>query len=144
MTDAKHISTLTPEHVPSGLKAIASLSAMKRRKEAKPCYLYIMEAEGTGFCKVGISENPDKRARDIQGSNPHKVSVAFKTPLHGYDDNRRAAQEFEGMCHNALGMFKSKHAREWFEIPANAAEVLVGTVATAICIARGEGEPCRQ
>lgn len=131
MTDAKHIGKLTPKQE-GGLLALSYLAEVKRRNEAEPCYLYLMEAEGSGFCKVGISANPEKRAKDIQGSNPFKVKVTLKAPLHGYENNRKAAEEFEGMCHRALNPFKSKNAKEWFELPIGVAEQLIEGMALLI------------
>lgn len=120
--------------------ALSYLAEVKRRNEAEPCYLYLMEAEGSGFCKVGISVNPEKRAQAIQGSNPFKIKVTLKAPLHGYENNRKAAEEFEAMCHRALRPFTSEHAREWFEMPAHIAEQVIEGAAMLTKYAQGRDQ----
>lgn len=53
-------------------------------------YVYVIAAQDDGRCKVGIADNPEKRARHLQNGNPDRISVIFKRP---YQTRRQAIAE---------------------------------------------------
>ncbi len=73
--EAETVACTKPEGLASAFGMLEAL------EEAKPKYggtfrcLYIFHAEGTKFCKIGVSVNPIRRVADIQSANPVPVSL---------------------------------------------------------------------
>ncbi len=57
--------------------AFGMLEAIGNGKDPKgPLWcLYVMEAEGSGFCKIGVSMKPLERVAQIQSCNPHRIAL---------------------------------------------------------------------
>lgn len=88
--------------------------------EVAPCYVYLIcsQVDGKlhGPCKVGISDKPEKRLRQVQTGSPHKLIVAFaflfwdrrmaslvETAFHDcHDESRMQGEWFNMLPHEAL------------------------------------------
>jgi hypothetical protein len=94
--------------------------------EIKPCFVYLIcsEVDGKlqGPCKVGISDKPDKRLRQVQTGSPSKLVIAFAFRIW----NRRFAQVFEAAFHAAHEDHRLNG--EWFDLSAK--DALRGMVDT--------------
>ncbi len=83
-------------------------------KKIRSCTLYLVGKANTDFVKIGISDNPHKRVKDLQSQYPHDEIELLglfyfdvKTEL-----SRNYAKEAEKTLHNIL---KNKRIQfEWF------------------------------
>lgn len=84
--------------------------------DVKPCYVYLICSEIGGKlegpCKVGISDKPDKRLKQVQTGSPHKLVVAFAFRVW----NRKFAQIVEASFH--AGHADHRMNGEWFDMSA--------------------------
>lgn len=84
-------------------KEIASMLAPRMTR----C-VYIIEEEGTGLYKIGVSRNPPHRRRDLQRGNPRDLRI-----VHAINsDEPRATEQ---AIHAALDEYRV--SGEWFELP---------------------------
>lgn len=75
------------------------------------CYVYIiMPVDGDGPCKVGISEDPDKRAATLNTGSPLKLMVA---ELY-WCASRQEAADLERKFHESHD--SNRLHGEWFEL----------------------------
>ena len=80
-------------------------------EDSKPCCVYFMA--GTGYCegcyfKIGISDDPKRRLKQIQTSTPFEIKVCSRWRLK----SRCKAAELEGILHR---VFRDHHSKgEWF------------------------------
>lgn len=88
--------------------------ALKMLSEATS--IYIIEATGAGWIKVGISDNPHRRITDLRRATPHPLRLVH----HTNPFPRADAYRLEQLIHAHLAR---KHARrgEWFECRPTAA-----------------------
>ena len=72
-------------------------------------YIYVIHMPcPTGFVKIGISDNPEKRLASMQTANPYQLRLARR---FGPFERDRAMQ-LEGRLHR---IFEKDHVRgEWF------------------------------
>lgn len=86
------------------------------KDDLKPCYVYLICSEIggklVGPCKVGISDKPEKRLKQVQTGSPHRLVVAFAFRL----SNRKFAQVVEGAFH--AGHDEHRMNGEWFDLSA--------------------------
>lgn len=71
-------------------------------------YLYL--AEANGYYKLGSSENPERRVRELQTGCPHKIKLVAKTAIIHNDLKR-----IEKFYHDNSILFH--HRGEWFDFP---------------------------
>ena len=71
-------------------------------------HLYFIQAKATGAVKVGKSDDPQRRLRQLQTGNPNTLRVILFAPDRGCDEQR---------VHNALRRHKTRHTHggEWFK-----------------------------
>ena len=71
-------------------------------------HLYIMQAHGTGHVKVGRSDDPDRRLRQIHTGCPSIVRLVLTLPDQGH---------IEGYLHKRMyhRKVRSNRSGEWFE-----------------------------
>lgn len=73
-------------------------------------YLYVFETEGA--CKVGISQNPQRRLQNLQGAHFMDIKIVAV-----FDVGRKDAFAAERAAHLDLGA-RFERRREWFRAPA--------------------------
>lgn len=69
--------------------------------------LYVIAPSEDGPCKIGIARDPDKRLRELQTGNPHKLGVYLISKCSN-------AQDFEYRAHRHLA--SKRMQGEWFDI----------------------------
>lgn len=75
---------------------------------SKSTYVYVIAAEGDGHVKIGIAYHPEKRLRQIQGSNPFFLYIARQWgPMRRCD-----AEAMEARLHHFFDAFRIRG--EWF------------------------------
>jgi hypothetical protein len=77
------------------------------RDEKGPEYVYLMEAVGLGYIKVGRAKDPFQRLRELQTGCPKPIVLRMCFLCHN-------AAEREAALHKKLVKFRS-HG-EWFEV----------------------------
>ena len=73
----------------------------------KPCLLYIIHAQGSSLCKIGITTDLPSRLRTIQTGCPYRCVVLATWP---------GSREIEARLHRHFAAYR--RAGEWFELPA--------------------------
>jgi hypothetical protein len=72
-------------------------------------FIYILSLDGSpNVCKVGISINPEQRAKNLQTGSPARISV-FRAWCF---DNLKDARNLEAIMHAALSEYQM--IGEWF------------------------------
>src|SRR5262245_38436826 len=71
-----------------------------------PTYVYVIHAAGTNRIKLGVSEQPLKRLRELQTGSPYQLRLIAQWP-----GNRL----LETTLHERLGAYRV--SGEWFEVP---------------------------
>ena len=77
------------------------------RDDKSPEYVYLMEAVGLGYIKVGRAKDPFQRLRELQTGCPKPIVLRTCFLCEN-------AAEREGALHRKLAQFRS-HG-EWFEV----------------------------
>lgn len=70
-------------------------------------YIYLIRDTGTGYCKIGKSDNVEKRLSGLQTGNPNKLEVVTSY----YSGNAVLAEK---QLHRAFS--KSRYRGEWFDL----------------------------
>ena len=94
---------------PAKWKAFLEKRARYRQKSFVPMQLrvYLIEAEGLGYIKIGLAENPSFRLKQLQTGSPVKLRLRASIPCDVKD-----AQAYERGLHKQL---KEYHVLgEWF------------------------------
>lgn len=82
----------------------------------KPCFVYIIAREGCQSpCKVGVSDNPDKRAAALSTGSPVPLRVAETYRF----DTRHEALAMEQEFHQSYALWRLNG--EWFDVEFEAA-----------------------
>jgi hypothetical protein len=80
------------------------------------CFVYLVchevEDKLVGPCKIGISDKPNKRLRQIQNGNPHRLTLAFTFRCWDRDWATRVEAAFHA------GNASARMSGEWFNISA--------------------------
>ena len=69
--------------------------------------VYLMRAEGTELCKIGVSMNPKERLKTISSSSPFDISL-LSTISGGYETEKQLHKKYEN-----LGL---RVKNEWFRL----------------------------
>lgn len=92
-------------------------------------YLYVICDDYNDLCKIGYSEDPDRRVAELNVGNPHQLRVAHRVRV---DDDR--VRLLESKIHFELGPYRERG--EWFRVtPHRAAGML------DFCIIRWHDDP---
>ncbi len=75
-------------------------------------HVYIIRQGNTRLFKIGVSNNPQRRLKNLQTGNPHPLKVVLSVPCVGI-----SAYEAEALIHRHLG--KERVLGEWFEIASD-------------------------
>lgn len=90
------------------------------------CYLYAIGLrngdEVFPYTKIGISDNVDRRLKDMSTSLPFDAFCAHKVAM----ESRTAAFRAEGIMHSSLADLREKG--EWFRISPYEAAAMIGQV----------------
>jgi hypothetical protein len=93
--------------------------------EANGTRVYVIE-DAAGWCKIGLSRDPEGRLRALQTGNPRPLRLAYVTQPFTRDD----AALLEYVAH--LGFAKHRVNGEWFACRAETVEAgLKGAVAAS-------------
>lgn len=92
--------------------------------KVRPCYLYVIGMREGGidlpYSKLGISDNVDRRIRDMTTGTPFDIFCEYSVPL----ENRLAALAAETKMHIELDGVRVRG--EWFRIPPPDAAAIGG------------------
>ncbi|RYD70080.1 MAG: GIY-YIG nuclease family protein [Verrucomicrobiaceae bacterium] len=72
-------------------------------------FIYVISGDMAGPCKIGFSNNPEKRLRQLQTGHPAKL---FLHHTQGFPEDR--ARLMEQIIHKTIRPFRLKG--EWFKI----------------------------
>lgn len=78
-----------------------------QKKFGEISYIYIINIEGTEYYKIGVSNNPDRRIKDIEASMPFVINILILIKIIN-------SYEVEEKVHNELENHFVK--REWFKL----------------------------
>ena len=76
-------------------------------------WVYMIAARETDLIKVGLSEDPSKRLKELQTGDPHQLIIEGQEWVHDM-------QKTETQLHHALRQYKSQlgGGTEWYSVPA--------------------------
>ena len=75
-------------------------------------YVYII-SNNQDAIKVGISKHPDKRLKQLQTSNPNKLSLLF---TEEFECSRNHLLKIEKLIHRELTNISKGRVGEWFKV----------------------------
>ena len=75
-------------------------------------YMYIISND-KGYIKVGITNNPTKRLKQLQTGNPNKLSLLF---TEEFESPRAHLLKIEKIVHKELQEYKNDSIGEWFKV----------------------------
>ena len=81
-------------------------------------YVYLLES--ASCYKIGIAENVEKRIRQLQTGNPHKIYLIYSCPV----EDRGEALRTESSLHETLRRFNK--SGEWYQLKWQDAKTLKG------------------
>jgi hypothetical protein len=84
------------------------MNARKRNKEKYPnSDIYIFKMDKLGLYKIGVSQNINRRIKDINSANPYSVNLYYSLSVNN-------AYDLEYLIHNKYE--GSALQNEWFEL----------------------------
>lgn len=90
----------------------------------KKDYLYII-GNDKGFIKIGVSNSPQRRCRQLQTGNEHKLTLLF---TEEFECDRKHLLHIEKEVHRTLRRISNKCMGEWFEIDENKMDSIKNTL----------------
>lgn len=90
----------------------------------KKDYLYII-GNDKGYIKVGVSNNPERRVKQLQTGNEHKLTLLF---TEEFECDRKHLLHIEKAVHKALRGMSTKCIGEWFCIDENKMDSIKNTL----------------
>lgn len=73
-------------------------------------FLYVIVGEDESRCKIGISDKPHRRLKDLQTGNPEVLRIHYTEEVSSH----RQAELLESKIHQELALLRLKG--EWFLI----------------------------
>lgn len=92
-------------------------------------YLYVIADDYDDLCKIGYSEDPDRRCAELNVGNPHQLRVVHRVRVP--DDRVRL---LESKLHFELGPYRARG--EWFRVPPRRAAGMLD-----FCVIRWMDDP---
>lgn len=80
--------------------------------DPQECFVYVISIDDLGLSKIGISDNPNKRLRQLSTGSPFRMRVALTISL----PDREMALAVESAFHKEVGPRRLNG--EWFEVEA--------------------------
>ncbi|MFF9594058.1 GIY-YIG nuclease family protein [Streptomyces sp. NPDC014646] len=77
---------------------------MTSSKPSGSSFVYVIGPPGSNRVKIGTSNNPEKRLKELQTGNPDRLEVLWSTP---------GGRELESMLHRAFAAYRVEG--EWFD-----------------------------
>lgn len=100
---------------------LAMRKAMDRAIQGGGYAVYVMTAEDKRCCKIGFSENPRKRMRQIQTGQDSEITLFFAIRL-----NEENARWLEAAIHRYLAKTLNHKRGEWYLMePETAAQIVI-------------------
>ena len=87
-------------------------------------YIYIISND-LGYIKVGVSNNPERRVKQLQTGNEHKLTLLF---TEEFDCTRHHLLHIEKELHKQLRQMTTKTIGEWFFIDDKSIDTIKNTV----------------
>jgi hypothetical protein len=81
-----------------------------KEKASGGAYVYVIEADGQGACKVGVSANPRQRATELSCAGLIDVRICWA----GWVASRKQAFVVEKLTHLMLSRRGWRRSNEWF------------------------------
>ena len=79
--------------------------------------LYIIRCGKTQLFKIGISNNPESRCKQLQTGNPENLKVYFQFEINNNKYSNIEASQIECTIHRFLKEYNKKHVlNEWFNL----------------------------
>ncbi len=75
-------------------------------------YIYIISND-QGYIKVGVSKQPNKRLKQLQTGNEHKLTLLF---TEEFECSRKQVLRIEKLIHKELRRLTTKMVGEWFKL----------------------------
>jgi predicted GIY-YIG superfamily endonuclease len=94
---------------------------MKKQTAIKPQYIYLIQKNTEAIYKIGISDNPSKRVKQLQTGNSARLHLIKVFPV----DNARATEK---RLHRLLMFHRCSPNGEWFKLTPEHVELV-----TEIC-----------
>ncbi len=82
------------------------------------CYVYLIRCGDSSFYKIGVSERPNERLRDLQAANPHPLSLVVTCSFA----SKIPAMQAEADVHIQLD--EHRMSGEWFDLTPKMAQQL--------------------
>ena len=82
------------------------------------CYVYLIRCGDSSFYKIGVSENPIERLRDLQAATPYPLSLVVTCNFA----SKIVARQAETDAHRQLD--KHRMNGEWFDLTPKMAQQL--------------------
>jgi len=73
-------------------------------------YIYVFSSENKRLWKIGFSNDPDRRLKELQTGCPFKIEEYTRIEC---DDNYR---EVEKAIHEKLSPYKQRGGKEWYKV----------------------------
>lgn len=87
-------------------------------------YVYIISND-LGYIKVGVSKNPERRVKQLQTGNEHKLTLLFKEE---FNCTRSHLLRIEKDLHKQLRSISTKCIGEWFFLDENKMDSIKNTI----------------
>lgn len=87
-------------------------------------YIYMI-GNNLGAVKVGVSNNPSRRVKQLQTANQDKLSLLFQEE---FECSRHHVLQVEKLVHKDLARICNKKSGEWFSIIPEQIEQVKNTI----------------
>lgn len=87
-------------------------------------YIYIISND-QGYIKVGVSKHPEKRVKQLQTGNEHKLTLLF---TEEFKCERKHLLHIETEIHKQLRRISTKCVGEWFYLDENKMDSIKNTI----------------
>ena len=90
---------------------------MKKQTEKKLQYIYLIQKNTESIYKIGISDNPLKRVKQLQTGNSSRLHLIKVFPVAN-------ARAIEKRLHRLLMFYRCSPSGEWFKLTPEHVELI--------------------